>query len=368
ADQVVALPLELPVASTMTGRFVDPAGEPLGGWFARIELQDGEATYIGRGHTRTDEDGAWTARLTAPPEAGFLEFSLSSDPREHLATLDLAGLDLGGPSLNLGTVTLVPGKPPERLLVSGRVLDAAGEGLRRAYATVYGPVPEDRDEQRFTAWVRTGKGGKFELMSQEPDLPATLELHVSHDAYESHEPLEVALGTTGLDVVLTQGASIRTKLTVETDPLRLMEIVARLESDADQDHKRSLIEGGGTFNGLQPGLHEVSFEIRSSDWILESYSVDLAADERYESEPIDLTGRTRILRLVVLDLAGEPADRVGYHVRDADGTGTDYDRTDSDGQVFLLLPTDRGPMTLYVGKETFALPETGDSHEVRLGQ
>jgi hypothetical protein len=311
---------------TLLGRLVDDEGAPLAGTKAEVETEvQTERTWSSHyDDIETDDEGRFELILRN-------ELTESS---EVTLTFDVElSEERGGPVVS---VTEVPGPfragPNEigdvvigtaNSLATGVVVGPAGEPIAGAEVDCYewsqwGEAPDQGTWQHL--WnqdVRTNERGEFAVQGViDGDR---MQLSASHADYTVSERVEVAVGSTGVQLALGAAGSLRATVEVADGvPARLVEAVLE---HADPELGMALTsrfteEGTVDMGRLKPGTYTLSVRLVGEPEPLHSVTgVVVRANERTTGSHLtfDLRDDVGAVRLDVRDTAGAPI-RSG-HVR-----------------------------------------------------
>jgi hypothetical protein len=316
----------------VTGRALLEDGTPLADARLRgtIQYLDPENDWTAGFASATDAEGRFSAHVAEaegqPAAAGALELELEDPVRGKLAgSVPLAGRLLPGKN-DVGDVRLAP--PP--LLVSGRVVDAAGNGIRGARVTV-----ESASEQREVFIGYAGAGGSSVLhwggVSAVSAADGSFEVRgemagdlfrvtATHADYRGLEPVEA---TRGASVVLTLAAAGRIAGRIEAEAgisAGSFQVLA-LDASGNPVGQEERREGDGRFElgALEPGSYAVAVHL--SDENAEIARVDdvlVEAGKTTEDprlDPIDVAGKVERIVLRVRDRDGNPPDELAISRR-----------------------------------------------------
>ncbi len=341
---------------TITGHVVNQSGEPLRTTKMNISLSGEAYPRPLRSGFETDEDGNWTMEAAAPMRATNLLIESRHLKPASRAEIRLNPSSMDDPCLvDVGTVALLPQGPPERFLVSGRVVDAGGQPVRRARVSIFqnggNPTP--------LAIERTGSDGRFSFSESLDEGADFIRLFASHKKFLTSPGIEVDIGRRDLRVVLERGAGVAGEVQVDDD-IPPGQILIRLRSK-EGTRVLSLTEFGaefqGEFQGLDDGPHMLSFEIRKTDWVLLEVPVVMVTGLTHEIEPVNLRNKLSLVQMLMIAEDGSPIGGEEFSVRDRSGLGYRNVRSDAWGELRLVIPKDVSE--LYVSSSKHARKAVG---------
>ena len=255
---------------------------------------------------------------------------------------------------------------PSRTIVRGRVLDEAGRPLAGARVRAYGhSAGEGRTS--YHGSMRTFGDGTFELSSRTPFTNEGLLVVASHPDFLDSDGLELAYGSTGVELRLERGASLGLAIGTGRSGSLAEDLVLHVVA----------AEGGGPgyvdvlprepgsdlsmVRGLETGSYRLSVVLRGTSWVLHEVDTTVRAGERLDLGSVDLVGRTRVLRLRVVDTAGKPRGELDLCLWDAEQRGYDRLTTGPGGLLTCRVPGACGNLTLssYGKGSALVIPTTG---------
>lgn len=353
AGEVVRVDLRMgPAWAFVVGQFVDAQGAP----FVRPQVAMGIGTVAADASldtapagvdtmlrwTKLDAAGRFRVRAGLEPPAGrrrVLVAEHTDEGREAAwrAIVPLPDTLASGVEYDVGAVTFVA-PTRERVLCTGRVVDAAGKGLAGIdVAAGYHDSALGRWVGLHQQRVRTDADGDFEVRSA---LPAPESFTLSASAHD-RVPVRVEISE-GSHRVLTLARGGRLQARIQAPPGVPAHLLVGSIVDAQRRAREPSQFGGGFGAGnLAPGRYDVVVRIAASGIeiarvpgivVSEGQKVD---DERLT--PIDVTGRCRGLHLRLLDIAGHPIPNASVQVTAASGR-TSRAITDADGWLICVVP------------------------------
>ncbi|MBK9386861.1 MAG: hypothetical protein IPN34_18765 [Planctomycetes bacterium] len=306
-SEVVAEVLLGQTNPVLAGRLVDAANVPIAQ--RHFDLAVVNANRSGRMTLLTDAEGsferAWMDVFGSPETAEAIEFrwerGVPTPGEVHIARILCPPIPATG-RVELGTIVLrVPSGSSQALLVSGRVVDGAGQPLPRAglsfyaiwplvrqgpweeHAPLTGELPEQTDEQgRFVAYVR--------------ELPRGVRVDARLEGYYLQSSLLCEPGRENMELVMRRGAVLRGKLLLDPE-LRPDAITLRFSDTKRVQAQRSPdAEGNFELRALRPGSG--TLHIGLGNWpakAIEGISIpeDAAEVEDARCTSIDLRGAWR---------------------------------------------------------------------------
>jgi hypothetical protein len=369
----------------VVGRALLADGTPLADARLRgtIQYLDLENDWTAGFAATTDADGRFAANVgvaDGPAAAGALELELEHRTLGKLAgSVPLARRLLPGDN-PVGDVRLAP--PP--LLVSGRVVDQAGNGIRGARVSL-----ESASEQREVMigyagggtssvlhwgglWAFSAPDGAFEVRGE---LAGDLyRVSATHADYRTLEPLEVRRGAS---VVLTLAGAGRIlgRVLAEPDTSTGSFQVLALDASGNILNAEERREADGHFElvALEPGTYAISVRLAEEDAELARVDgVLVEAGKTTEDprlDPIDLTGKLERIVLRVRDRDGEPPDELSIARRLPGGSGY-LEPTWWGGNEEIVLVTAERSLDLRIeaaGSRTVELFAVSGSVDLALG-
>ena len=300
--------------------------------------------------TKLDAAGRFRVRAGFEPPAGrrWVLVAEHTDAGREAALRAIVALPdtlASGVEYDVGAVTFVA-PTRERVLCTGRVVDAAGKGLAGIdVAAGY----HDRELGRWVGLhhqrVRTDDNGAFEVRSA---LPAPESFTLSASAHD-RVPVRLELSE-GSHRVLTLARGGRLQAHIQAPPGVPVQLLVGSIVDAE-GHAREPNQFGGGFGAgnLAPGRYDVVVRIAASGIeiarvpgivVSEGQKVD---DERLT--PIDVTGRCRGLQVRLLDAAGQSIPKASVQVTAASGRSSRAS-TDADGWLICVVPVPTPALTV----------------------
>lgn len=353
AGEVVHVDLRVgPAWAFVVGQLVDAHGAP----FVRPQVSMGVGTLAADAPpdaapngvdtmllwTKLDAAGRFRVRagLEAPAGRRRVLVAEHTDAGREAALKAIVPLPdtlASGVDHDVGAVTFVaPAR--ERVLCTGRVVDAAGTGLAGIdVAAGYHDTGLGRWVGLHHQRVRTDRNGAFEVRSA---LPARESFTLSASG-QDRVPVRVEIRE-GSHRVLTLARGGQLQAHIQAPPGVPAHLLVGSIVDA-QGHAREPNQFGGGFEAgnLAPGRYDVVVRIAASGIeiarvpgivVNEGQKVD---DERLT--PIDATGRCRALQVRLLDTAGHPIQKASVQVTAASGPGSGA-ITDQDGWLICVVP------------------------------
>ena len=337
AGEVVRVDLRVgPAWAFVVGQLVDAHGAP----FVRPQVSMGIGTLAVDAPpdaepkgvdtmlrwTKLDAAGRFRVRAGLASPAGWRRVLVAEHTDEgreaaFQAIVPLPDPLASGVDFDVGAVTFVA-PTRERVLCTGRVVDAAGQGLVGIdVAAGY----HDRELGRWVGLhhqrVRTDDNGDFEVRSA---LAAPVSFTLSASAHD-RVPVRVEIGE-GSHRVLTLARGGRLQAQIQAPPGVPVQLLVGSIVDAEGRAREPNQFGGGFGAGnLAPGRYDVVVRIAESGVeiarvpgivVSEGQKVD---DERLT--PIDVTGRCRGLQVRLLDAAGHPIAKASVQVTASSGRG-----------------------------------------------
>lgn len=335
AGEVVRVDLRVgPAWAFVVGQLVDVHGAP----FVRPQVSMGVGTLAADAPpdaepkgvdtmllwTKLDAEGRFRVRAGLEPPVGrrrVLVAEHTDEGREAAlkAIVPLPDTMASGVDHDVGAVTFVA-PAPERVLCTGRVVDAAGVGLAGIdVAAGYHDSALGRWVGLHHQRVRTDAEGAFEVRTA---LPAPASFTLSASAHD-RVPVQVAISEGSHRVLtLARGGRLHARIQAPSGvPVQLL--VGSIVDAQGRTREPNQLGGGFGANNLAPGRYDVVVRIAHSDIELarvpgivvsEGQEVD---DERLA--PIDVTDRCRALRLRLMDAEGNVISQANVHIVAADG-------------------------------------------------
>ncbi len=355
ADRTATIHVPPPPGSAdlvhVRGVVVDPSGRPIQS--KQLMLQFGRAGGAPHLQVRTPSDGQGRFSLEAPGDAvfGLLHVDDRSRKPKRAGKATVGKLGVAETVLDVGEVTLhLPeGQAPWRPLVSGRVVDSAGQpvGTRGTHVSVevrarsWNDKPRDPERWVRVARVKVDSDGRFSAEARVELHDQLVRVTPYNSDYRRIRPVEVPAGTRDLQLTLERGHAVR--VTVEADAwAAVSEAVTLRFTGQGRDHQPSLTDFldnyGGRFGGLEPGTYRLEVRLQGGDWVLAERRVEVYGD--VDLGRIDVRGTLGVCMLTVLDGSGAPAPSVWMSVSDV-ATGVAIDTSVSlerNGHATLLVP------------------------------
>jgi len=350
---------------SLTGRLVDEAGAPVGEVRFALATPAIEVDWETATHSRlrksysyhgTDSAGRFELTFTpgrlergplyalfeeSAPRAGFqrgqipryarTEMPLSVNPGERV---DLGDLTFG----------------PYPLLVAGTVVDESGRPLQQAKVRLSYPLMNGRRQSWYNVnvpYAYSAEDGSFSVHS--PDPFPELCVMASDKQGRYGEVKGVAPGATNVRLVMRAkeakgppGAQVIGNVLLD-DGIDSMHVEAVYRHSNGARHDSYVINGVFSFRDVSTGQIRVEIRTRKTDWLLhqvEGVEVQSGQDVR---EPmlsdIDLRGKLRYLRLLLLDEQGRPVGDT-YAWINADSAGGSVKLDDAGHFVALTRASD----------------------------
>jgi hypothetical protein len=291
----------------LIGRLVDASDSPVADRRISISIVRGSSS---RGTwLRTDRDGnfeqAWTEAFGDPSSAEAIAFGWEEEVPAPGAPLSARMLCPKIPPtgrVELGTIALrAPSNSAQALLVSGRVVDGAGQPLPRAGLTFYSLWPlvrqgpwEEMEALTGSLPERTDDQGRF--VAHVPKLPRGVRVDARLEGYYLQSSLLCEPGRQDVELVLRRGAVLKGKLLFdpEIDPSAIQ--VSFGDDKRTHAQTRSDAEGNFELRALRPGYGELRIGI--AGWtakVIAGISIPEEADavEDPRCASIDLRGTWR---------------------------------------------------------------------------
>ncbi len=365
----------------LTFRALDELGAPL----VRTELalttwwRGGWMIDENRQETTTDAEGRFRVDLSSSFSAGDARALIVSAREGALGTrVDLARpFEPGNHELG----DLVLSAPP--LLAAGRVVQGGGAPVAGAQVRLQVSVREDEGDERVWYWndvdldIESDPGGDFSARGWVSG--DRLLVSAQHGGLRC-EPVEAALGVSGLELVISgTGAVAGSLLLDEGVPREELHLVLRPEELSEEEawtfvaQNRTRPEEDGSFRieGQLPGRYDFSVELENDLRLVEIPDVvvspgDEARDSRLQE--IDLRSKLHVVRLTLVPptAQGDLRGQVSYVPAGEAGAGG-RQRSFFRNPVVLVTPHERIDATLSVqGYRSERLEGLGGEREVRL--
>lgn len=265
-------------------------------------------------------------------------FALADDPR-LAASVELPEI-LPDRVVDVGDVVLTEAP----LVARGRVVDDRGQPLR---AVVVHLETEDQGNStaRWTAWrelprgvARTADDGRFEFRFWTSET--SLRLRTWRDGYLAAEPLAFAPPRDDLELALVRGGAIEGRFASRVLEPREW-ISAELLAAGESIPGGLAIGPDGAFRSSSLPAGEYTLRLRLSSsrpGTSDVAGVVVRLGETTQLGTIDLDARLRVVRLEVIDTAGQPVDGMRFALRHAGADGLHEVRVDraSDGAWQLV--------------------------------
>ncbi|MEM6671841.1 MAG: carboxypeptidase-like regulatory domain-containing protein [Planctomycetota bacterium] len=344
------------------GIATDATGTAMTATRTKVSLGDPDVRGTPGKGALTGDDGTWSflvaratldAHLGAEANPGLVTLSARRDGDVHRGTATFARADLEGEEVALGPIALVPPVPegPEPILIAeGRVLDQAGEPIRRAYVSVEGrcavrgtEVVEQPSEWTTLDSTRTDGEGRYVLREAVELTDGVVRVTAGHRDYLSVDPVEVAVGRDDVDFQLTRGLAVALKIDIEPWAA-IADAVSLRFSGNGVSRSPSLMDFAGhyeeRFSGLEAGNYRLEVRMRGGEWVLFEKEIDVQGD--LDLGVVDLKGRFATCHLEITDETGAPLDQRYVRIVDA-ATGRTVDRSARIGDAgvcHVIVPND----------------------------
>lgn len=331
----------------VVGRATNPEGEPYANRNLLAEvLPTGEDKGGRRVGVSTDAGGRFQVLLTPGFAGEELVLSLISPRPKPKARLSLRGAHEGNGSVDAGTVVLEPEPLPGAIvLAEGRVVDAAERPVADARVSVY-TKGTDGPYGRRRATARTRADGRFEILGDETHGGHELVLRVSSRNHVPAPPIPWLVGSAPVEIQLERGAGITAD--VFLDPTIPAEWISVELLSEGINRKRSLVEFRNriAFWSLSGGDYSISVSLRNTDWELARRQVRISAGEEAKVDPIDLRGSVWVFETELWGPDATPLANTDLLALDLVGERSLSVRTDKDGWLRFLVPTEVRTLTL----------------------
>lgn len=258
--------------------------------------------------------------------------------------------------VELGTIVLrAPSSAAQALLVSGRVVDGAGQPLPRAGLSFYaiwplvrqgpweehdslsGELPSQSDEQgRFVAYV--------------PKLPRGVRVDARLEGYYLQSSLLCEPGRENMELVMRRGAVLRGKLLLDPEIERQAIEISFADEKRIQAQRAPDADGSFELRGLRPGSGALRVGVRG--WparIIEGVSIpeDGAEVDDARCTSIDLRGAWRLWKLRLDGDAGSGARRTSFAFDASDAKSSTWMDFDAKGEAAVWIPTSADEIDLH---------------------
>lgn len=338
ADQVVEHAIDRSHAHGFTGRLLDVDGEPLRNRLPTVEhiRFDAKGPTIQTRAIRTDPEGRfllWWSDET-PAARRRIEFSFSDKVQRQRR----AGRDVEPPEPprmhDLGDVRLVL----EPLIVTGSFVDTAGDPVSGS-VRLEGRDDDTRSWTTIQVTTCYRPPSRFEMTGTVPF--AHLRLRASTHGVES-EPVEFALGATGVTLVLPMTGNVAgsVRLTADVDPRTVR--LRLLATDASGRARRSetLPAPSGTFEfkGIATGKATLQVLDACGRPTIVIDDIAVAGGETTRDPrliDIALAGVVTPVALIVVDPSGRAIEGATMLAKAGDGDDRTF-RASSSGRIQAL--------------------------------
>src|SRR5690606_27261997 len=321
AHEVVTAQLRLgPLLPTVAGRLVDEQGVPLAGLkvsigIASVPLDAPADARPADDHVYwrwydTDAGGAFhlTVGVADRQDRRRVLLVEQDDARRReggevvrRALVALPRELAPGSEVDLGTIPVLP-EGVERTLVAGVVVGSDGSPVVGALISAgYWDTEAGRSVRLHRTLVRSGSDGRFEIRTAAAEVPESFTVGAAAPGRVAVSREAVA-GTRDLRLVLARGGRLNARLAVPEG------VPAQFLVGSTDNREPDQFAGRFGYDGLEPGRHDVTVRIQSSDWVLAHIpgvfvpEAGAADDPRLDGIAVDC----RVLRLVVLDVDGAP--------------------------------------------------------------
>ena len=339
--EIVEVAFEIAPSRFIAGVALRPDRTPFGGERIFVHLGDPDLGGVPGANAVTDADGRWEIAAPVDLEIPMLAIEGQGQRPRSRGDVLLADPRPSAEDIDVGEVEIYPRLKPERLLVSGRVLDQGGAPLRNAWVHVY-PLVDGVAGKGDLARDRTGRGGEYKLLSRAELETDRLSVVATHPEHLRAEPIEAVLGSVGVDFALERGGSLTGEVLVDPEA-HPEQIVIRMRGPG-RSNKLSLVEfqwrERGSFRGLEAGAYELRFEIRKTKWLLLEARGELSPGGELDLGPFDLRGKVKLLRLRLTDADGAPIAKEYFQLVDTEHVGYSSLRSEKDGSVLCLVPAE----------------------------
>ena len=346
AGEVVTALMPVAPSRRIVGVAALSNGETLAERTLRFHVGEGERANPPYASTRTDVNGHF--ELLLAPEHFAYDLTVRVEESEPMP-VGVIPLQSFAPLLgdvDVGHVVLEPIAPPQRELAAGTVRDSEGRAVRGAWVLLYDTTSSDDAEP--VARGCSDSDGEFQVIGRLAPEVAALAAFVVHEGFLRPEPREIAPGERGLEFTLFPGAALR--FGVQVDPVVSGEELVIRFSGADSSRVFSLNEFGarqqGSLEGLKAGVHRVTVELRSTDWVLYEAQSEVSPGLEFELGTVDLRGALQEVELTLFGRDGTLLVATSFSLRDAEGRGHHDLRSSDDGRLRCLVPADVGSLTL----------------------
>ena len=303
---------------------VEKDGEALAGEVVEVVLRviGDHGTWDEERSTELDAEGRFRTQVSEfeaePDQRRELLVRKSIDGEPYFARTPLAADFLRG-EFDAGTFALVP----EPVLLSGRVVDRAGQPIDGAtlqlqVQSFYGDTPDDYYYEHLGTEGRSDADGSFSIRGIAGPTSDAVQVAVDHIDYLPSTQ-DVSLGQSGVEVRLDQAGSLSGSVLIDEGfPADLLGVTLEYPTGLAPELAQDLYLYASidpdtlefTFRQLPPGVVRVSIhaddelELAVIDGVV--VAPDGTPDPRLQD--IDLRGRVFVHELTVLDSDGAPVE------------------------------------------------------------